>query len=405
MTRQTRRTFVATAGVIGLAGCSSLSGSFPAADDGGKASGSGGANVAVADDFTNLAHWQTVDGQGSLSKSTDAYEGSRCARVTGSEQTNAGQIVRSLSGTDLRGTNFSMAVKFTTHEQVKIAIQFLAPDSEHVVTLKRTLVGPKDRWVRVNFGITGMDEGADLSAVDELRIVGRPVDPNAEKPVEFFVDDLRTVSRSDTGYVMFTFDDSHASHYRAFELMNEYDFAGVEGAIPESIGNDDRLTDEELSTMAKGGWDVAAHPNVGAQFISEYSDDEQKALLKGTRGSLESMGFEDGARHLLVPKNLVGATTFDLAHEYYDTVFSFGACPNAMPFEHEDAIVSRTYGKDIDLVKRYVDYAAEYGQLVVPLFHEVGKGGDVSEREFEALLKYVEKQDVKVITASDLLEL
>ncbi|WP_458206636.1 polysaccharide deacetylase family protein [Haladaptatus sp. NG-SE-30] len=405
MTEQTRRAFLAATGLLALPGCSSLAGNLSKGDDAGKASGSGGPNVAITDDFEDLGHWQAVSRQGSLSKSTDAYEGSGCAHVEGSGKTKEGHIVRSLSGADLRGTNFSMAVKLTNHEQVKVAIELHAPDSGHTVALKRTVVGPKDRWIRVNFGVTGVEDGADLSKVHELRILARPIDQNAKKPVDFFVDDLRTVSSSETGYVMFTFDDSHASHYRAFELMEEYDFAGVEGVIPESIGNDDRLNEDHLSTMAKGGWDISAHPNVGAYYFSKYEPSEQKQLLKDAQGYLESAGFDDGARHLLVPKNLVGSETFDLARKYYDTIFSFGGCPNAMPFEQKDAIVSRVYGKDVEVVKRYVDYAAEYGQLVVPLFHEIGKDGDLSEREFEKLLEYVEKQDVRVITASDLLEL
>ncbi|WP_227375872.1 polysaccharide deacetylase family protein [Haladaptatus halobius] len=405
MTRQTRRAFLAAAGAAGLAGCSSFTRKVAKSDDAGKASGSGAANVAVADDFESLDHWRAVERQGSLSKSTDAYEGPQCARVTGSGETKEGHIVRSLSGADLRGTNFSMAVKLTTHEQAKVAVELLAPDDERKVVLKRTVLGPKDRWVRVNFGVTGRTDGANLAQVRELRVVGRPLDPNAKRPVEFLVDDLRTVSSADTGYVTFTFDDSHASHYRAFELMEKYGFAGVEGVIPESVGNDDRLTEDRLSAMAKGGWDIAAHPNVGAQFFPEFSADDQKDLLVDARNYLESRGFDDGARHLLVPKNLLGPETFDLARRYYDTVFSFGGCPNAVPFEREDAIVSRVYGKDVEVVKEYVDYAAEYGQLVVPLFHEVGKDGDIGEDEFESLLKYVKKQDVKVITASDFLEL
>ncbi|WP_227355244.1 polysaccharide deacetylase family protein [Haladaptatus salinisoli] len=405
MMRQTRRAFLAATGAAGLAGCSSLSMEAAKSDDAGKVSGSGAPSVAVADDFESLGHWQAVERRGSLSKSTDAYEGSRCARVTGSEETKEGHIVKSLSSADLRGTNFSMAVKFTSHERAKVAVELLAPDDERKVVLKRTVLGPRNRWMRVNFGVTGRTAGADLSRVRKLRVVGRPLDPNAETPVEFLVDDLRTVAGADGGYVTFTFDDSYASHYRAFELMERYGFAGVEGVIPGSVGDDDRLTEDQLSAMAEGGWDISAHPNVGARFLPEYSADEQRALLKEARGYLESRGFDDGARHLLVPKNLVGSETFDLARRYYDTVFSFGGCPNGMPFVREDAIVSRVYGKDVAVVKEFVDYAAEYGQYVVPLFHEVGTGGDIGEGEFEELLRYVKERDVKVVTASDFLEL
>lgn len=407
MTRQTRRTFLATAGAVGFAGCSSIAGKAPLpTDENERKTRQGGASsVPVPHDFETLDEWQAVPLQGTLSKATDdPYQGSQCARVTGSDETKEGHIVRSLSGADLRGTNLSVAVKVTSHDFAKIAVQLRAPDGRNVLRLKRTLVGPKDRWVRLNLGVTAATGSPDLSSVSDLRIVGRPVDTNASAPIEFLVDDLRTVSRPKTGAVMFTFDDSHATHYRAFELMQKYDFAGVEAVIPESIGHDDRLTEDQLSAMADGGWDISAHPDVQARYFPDYSPEEQEDLLKRTREYLQSRGFEDGARHLLVPKNEVGPTTFDLARKYYDTVFSFGASPNAMPFENEDAIVSRVNGKNLDVTKRYVDNAAEYGQLVVPLFHEVGTDGEISEADFESLLQYVEKQDVNVITASQLID-
>lgn len=366
--------------------------------------GKSNAPVAVADDFEDLSYWQAVERQGSLSKSTDAYEGTHCAHVVGSKKTKEGHLIRSVSGADLRGTNLSMAVKVTSHDFFKIAIELYAPDSVHTVSFKRTFLGPKNRWIRVNFGVTNVADDVDLSNVKKVHIVARPVDANAKEPVEFLVDDLKTVSRPNTGSVMFTFDDSHSSHYRAYELMQEYGFAGVEGVIPKSIGRDDRLTEDQLATMADDGWDISAHPNVQAYYFSDYSPDEQERLMKKTQSYLKDSGFEDGARHLLVPKNVVGSETFDLARKYYDTVFSFGGCPNALPFENGDAIVSRVNGKNLTETKRYVDYAADYGQLVVPLFHEIGEGGRVSEADFESLLQYVDEKNLNVITASQFLD-
>ncbi|WP_227774274.1 polysaccharide deacetylase family protein [Haladaptatus pallidirubidus] len=407
MTRQTRRAFVATVGALNFAGCSSLAENAPLPTDTDdeqerRREGKSTPLREIADDFENLGDWQAVERQGSLSKSTDAYEGSQCAHVVGSGKTNEGHIIRDISGTDLRGTNFSMAVKAVNHDFFKIAIELHAPDGDRTVQLKRTLLGPKNRWIRVNFGVTGVEKGADLSSVEKIRIVARPVDINTNEPIEFLVDDLRTDSRPETGSVIFTFDDSHSSHYRAYELMQEYGFAGVEGVIPESIGRDDRLTDNQLASMADNGWDISAHPNVQASYFSDYSPDEQEALMKKTQDFLHDRGFEDGARHLLVPKNVLGANTFDLAREYYDTVFSFGGGPNAVPLARKDTIVSRVNGKNVEETKQFIDYASDYGQLVVPLFHEVGN--DINESDFESLLEHVEKRDVNVITASDLLD-
>jgi hypothetical protein len=83
MTRQTRRTFLATAGAVGFAGCSSIADEtpLPADESERETRKSGPAGVPVADDFGALDEWHAVSRQGTLSKSTDdAYHGSHSFR-------------------------------------------------------------------------------------------------------------------------------------------------------------------------------------------------------------------------------------------------------------------------------------------------------------------------------------
>ncbi|MFH5798111.1 hypothetical protein [Haladaptatus sp. CMAA 1911] len=83
MTRQTRRTFLATAGAVGFAGCSSVADKTPfPADESERETRKGGrTDVPVADDFEVLDEWHAVSRQGTLSKSTDdAYYGSHSFR-------------------------------------------------------------------------------------------------------------------------------------------------------------------------------------------------------------------------------------------------------------------------------------------------------------------------------------
>ncbi|MFC7232148.1 hypothetical protein ACFQMM_13525 [Saliphagus sp. GCM10025308] len=51
---------------------------------------------------------------------------------------------------------------------------------------------------------------------------------------------------------------------------------------------------------------------------------------------------------------------------------------------------------------RYVDYADQYGQLVVIRFEEIGDSNGMSEDAFVDLLEYVDSADVQVVTASAL---
>ncbi len=431
MKRQTRRTFLTTvgaAGTLGLAGCSGFTNpgegktdspstspgdgttSKTTTKDGDNPGGDQPSGPQTFENFEKLGPWSAVDGQGKLKKSTKTkYEGSQSAHVIGSQQTKEGKILRANFGSkpaDFSNKNLSIAFKCTSHDFVKVAVQLYAPDRGHVVEMKRTLYGPKGKWVRVNLGVTGVQrqKSVDLSKVYEMRIIGRPSDPNSSKPIEFYVDDMKTVPTPKKGMVMLTFDDGLESQYtKAYKMMKKYNFPGVDAVITDAVYDDDFLTQGQMRKMTEAGWDMIAHPNTQATPMDQRSKSEQEKLMKESKNWLKKYGYA-GHKYMAVPKNVVGPNTFELAQKHFDVTLSFGASPNAVPAITKDTILSRMYGdNNMQSTKQAIDYAAKYKQLSPLLFHKIG-GDGFPEKKFESLLKYIKQSNVEVVTLTDLKE-
>ncbi|WP_458210701.1 polysaccharide deacetylase family protein [Haladaptatus sp. NG-SE-30] len=431
MRRQTRRMFLTTVGAAGtasLAGCSSVFGdeadtgndgtTSTTSSEGTTSTGGGdtttsgnnnsGSGPQTFESFEKLGQWHAVERQGTLKKSSkQKYEGSQSAHIVGSKKTKEGKIFRANFGgspANLKGKNLSLAFKCTSHSHTKVSVQLYAPDRGHIVEMKRTLYGPKGKWVRINLGVTSdqRQKTIDLSTVYEIRITGRPVDTNSTKPIEFHVDDLKTVPTPEKGMVMLTFDDGLKSHYtKAYKKMKKYGFPGVDAIITDAVYQDDFLTQTQMREMTRNGWDMIAHPNTQAMPMNERSPKKQEKLMKKSKDWLKKYGYE-GHKYMAIPKNVVGPNTFDLAQKHFDLTMSFGASPNALPAIQKDTILSRMYGdSSVATTKQMIDYAERYKQLTIPLFHKIG-GDGMPEKDFEKVLQYIKKKNVEVVTPSQL---
>ncbi|MCU4742670.1 polysaccharide deacetylase family protein [Natronoglomus mannanivorans] len=354
-------------------------------------------------DFEDLDSWIGMAGQGRIvDEDDDVYAGSRSARITAEEGIDYAATYRTYSdGLDLNGKNLSLAVKYMGRDQFDLTVQLLAPNSQNVLSFRRSLTGPADAWQRVDLGVNAVDTQPDLQNVQEIRIIGRRRGDESGD-IEFLVDDLRAVDRPDRGAVLLLFDATLESHYTtAFEIAEEFGYPGVEAVIPEAVGESGRLTLDQMRELDDAGWDMAARPRTGAQFLHEFSTEQQEGLIRRTKAYLENRGFEDGARHFVTPKNLVQAEAMEFVREYHEQAFRFGGAPNTIPTS--DAHNLGTFGGTGSATRHFVDMAARYNQLAVLRFEGIGADG-FDEGEFRELLEYIDEKDVDVVSASDLLE-
>lgn len=439
MSRQTRRTFLATVGVVGTAGCTGIlngggtnttstsPGDGETTTEGTTSTDGGDKTTTTSDDtttsgdggnggpktlfdFEKLDKWRAE--AGTMKKHTkNPYQGSQAAYLKGNKQTKAASISYAHGvhndgkPLDLSGKNLSIAFKSKSHTNAKIDVT-LETDAGSV-SMKRTLKGPKNRWVRVNLGSSSIQGGAALKKVRLVNVTARPENSgNSKTPIHAFVDDVKVVDAPDKGAVMLTFDDGAASHYSvAYKKMKKMGIPGVDGIIAEAIGDDGYLTWQQMRKMAdKGNWDMISHPNTQGKLLPERPKGQQAKLMGQSKYQLKAHGYQ-GAKYMAVPKNAVGQNTFDLAMKKYDLTMSFGASNNALPLITKDAIASRFYvSNNIGLVKRKIDEAAKLNQLAIPLFHGIGTKDGIPKAKFDKILAYIQKKkkagEIDVVTPS-----
>lgn len=428
MTRQNRRRFLTTAGAaglsIGLAGCMDTVSDYTGYGDGGNGgdgplpaedgTGDSGRSGEVLEDFSDgVDAWYDLDSNGEFSEADDVSNGEAGIRLTAGEGEAYVGATRAFDDpVDLSGTNLSISFRAASPRIHRVEIQLVAPDESNLVELNRSHTGPLDYWMWADLGATGEEGDPDLSEVYEMRLIGR--DRAQEEAIDITVDEIRVHDAPDQGRVMLTWDDNHGTQYRAFELMSEYDFPGVEGVITHSVGNGDRLTVHQLREMAEAGWDVVSHPHHPEQggqplIADNFSEDEISQVMQDSIDWLQQRGLEDGSKYVVTPGNLRDATHMELLKEHHEKALGYGGGPVGQPITNPYAI-GRFDGYDPEDVTEYVDFAAKYNQLTVPMWHTIGEQGDqvggeevdITVEQFEDLLQYIEDADVEVVTLSDL---
>ncbi len=418
MKRQsTRRTFLTTVGVAGavsLAGCSSLPGindSEPASpnngtgtqtsdgDGGGDGSGAPGTSV---DTFEDLSEWEVTNGQ-LKSTNQDVFQGDQS--VVLEPKANASEPVTKISRAfypetlDLSGRDLSLAAKVNEPDDVKVAAEIIAPAQSSMLTATRYIPLELDGWVRFDLGYTGKRGEPVLDNVSEVNIQIGPTPDN--ESFQVLVDDLRTVPKPDKGKVMFQFDDGHISAYEtAHPVLNEKGWPGSVAISPNGVGGDDRVSEANMREMDQNGWDMIGH---ASELLPDRSPEEQQRILQQTKQYLEVKGFEGGARHFVAPYSRVDNATLDHMDELFETGYLFGAGPNNAKHPSNPSFISRIQGQSVDGTSRIVDMAAEFNQLAVVSYHEIG-GEGISSDTFQQIIDHVDSKDVDVITPSQLVD-
>lgn len=355
------------------------------------------------DGMETLAPWGAYDGHVEPDARTVAG-GTRSARL--STEPGGGRVWiyrRYDPPLDLSSHDLSLAVhpgSGRTKARM-VRVQVLAPDYENRLDMRHG-VGKLGGWFRMDLGPTVVKGTPDLRNVRELRIQSLA---GSRSRIRFNVDELRLVPKADRGHVMLTFDDGPISQYEnAFPVMEDYGFPGVAGIIPWLTSDPDYIAPTQLEEMQAAGWDVVSHPQLtdpSRPLPTQPAAEQRRALERSKRWLLRN-GFERGARFVIWPFHAAGAHTLELGSEYHSLGFAGGRSPSGIP-PTDPLTIGRVDGEFARGAEQMVRFAAEYDQLAVLMYHEVGTGA-LSTDDFERTLRTIDEADVSVITASDLWE-
>lgn len=409
---------------VGLAGCVSDIRDFAGLGNGGS-DGNGGTPTdgntpdestpgegesagEVVEDFEDgLDHWYDLDSYGSFEAASDVRNGETGIRLLSAEDEPYVGAARSFSDPlDLQGKNVSVSLRTASPQIHRLEVQLVAPDQGNVVRLNRTNSGPRDHWMNLDMGTTHERGDPDPSEVYELRLIGRQ--RREGQSIDMVIDEIRVHDAPDQGKVVLTWDSCHETHWRAFEIMEEYGFPGVEGTITQAVGARDRLNVPELREMQDAGWNIVSKPHAGGQTYTEenFSEEEMRQRVQDSIDWLESRGFEEGARHHIAPGNLRDATNLEVLRDLHESAISYGGGNTALPVS-DPHVIGRYSGRDLEDVRKHVGFAEEYNQASIILWETIGDDPDefdITEDEFREILDFIDEADVEVVTMSDILD-
>lgn len=358
----------------------------------------------LLDGMEDLSLWSTLDGH--LSADSERYFGGDQSAVLETDgSTNRAWIYREFDpGIDLSNHDLSVAVhpgRGATRAQM-LRLQVLAPDYRNRIDMRHG-VGDLGGWFRMDLGPTVVEGEPDLRNVRELRLQSLK---GGDRALRLNVDELRLVPKADRGRVMVTFDDIPRSQYsEAFPLMQEFGFEGVAGAISWLTDDPSYVSKAELSEMQEAGWDIVSHPQVTdpSTPLPELDREQQRAVIERSKRWLLDNGFERGARFVIWPFHAADSTTLELAARYHSLGFAGGRPPSGIP-PTDPLTIGRVDGEGVSDTLRLLEFAEEYRQLCVIMYHDIGADGLPTD-EFERTLRAIEESSLEVITASDLWEL
>lgn len=238
-----------------------------------------------------------------------------------------------------------------------------------------------------------------------VRIVGVK---GQEAMVSF--DSLQAVSHPQRGKVTITFDDGYTTTYtEAKQRMDQHGFPGVAYIITDLAGTPGRMTLDQLQGLHEAGWDVSSHTKTHKLLVSDSPNaDEIKRELLDSKKWLIHNGFYRGAQHYSSPGGQFNEEILNEIKNYYRThrtIMEEKECyPPADPYLLKIRNIINT--TPVEAVQRWIDEAAANKEWLILVFHKVAEPADIETivppSAFQAIVDYLGKANVDVVTMSDL---
>lgn len=241
-----------------------------------------------------------------------------------------------------------------------------------------------------------------------VRWVAWALRDDASASVEIDWDTLAAIPAARRGIVSFTFDDGYDEHLEvAGRLMKRHRFAGTAYVMPDSIGDKDYLTLDQLRELESLGWDIASHHAIP---LTDLSPETLRPTLEGVVNTLHGWGFSKGPRHLAYPlgrhdaKQVVPAT-----RAFFETARVASAGPETLPpadpyrLRAVNVVGGTTTPEDLQAI---AENAKQYGHWAILMFHYLVDHPPTGELEygaddFDQALALIESTGVAVKTVDE----
>ncbi|WP_254525143.1 polysaccharide deacetylase family protein [Natrinema caseinilyticum] len=405
-----RRTYLAAAATLPLAGCTETETSSsprdddspsdePATNDATDGSRADPGAVGTVDDFEALAAWDAV--AGTLSPDRDrAVLGSQSARLEVPAEEPSARLTRRLS-TPLDCSAVAPGLAVASDGLVVPWLRLVDVDGNGA-DFRRAIKGGLP-LVRHNFGVKEIADGFDPTAVETIHLLVWTGE-GATETVWF--DDLHFVPRPERGKVMIQFDDAHVTDYtEALPILEEHGYPAV-SFVPTGyvdygeVAGDPKLTTDQTRELHDAGWCIANH-TVSHEDLPELSADEQAAEIRGGQRWLRERGFDTGADYFAYPFGAYDGTTLEIVANTHD--LAFGGGPPAQGYVTNTTLAPRIGEPTAEQSRTAIEHTASMRGITSLFFHRL-EGEQLAnfEATVELIDEYESAGEIDVILPDDI---
>lgn len=209
--------------------------------------------------------------------------------------------------------------------------------------------------------------------------------------------------------IVLAFDDNSDSIYNvAFPMMQEFNFTGTNVVNSGTLGLPARLTWEQLSEITAAGWEVAGH-TVHHPVLTDICLEEAENEIILDLEALRAHGYDPVS--FALPKGKVSDDVLHLLFRYYKNIRNSQDTVNFFPVDRKAVgyFPVQTFYSEIEVIDR-LQLAEFRGECLVVLgFHRFYSNDaqyidNCQPEEFRAVLSYIRKQNLEVVTLAQALD-
>jgi peptidoglycan/xylan/chitin deacetylase (PgdA/CDA1 family) len=257
----------------------------------------------------------------------------------------------------------------------------------------------------------------------EAKLVGNP-DINKIRQVAFYISgnkalvepftvdlkDFKVESAQIPAIISMTFDDGYDDHFKAAQIMNEYNLRGTAYVMTNQVDLEGYLTKEDLLVMDESfGWSISSHHKIP---ITEFSTPQLTQEVESTFTYLENLGFNETIPHFAYPLGKQDRElTLPYIRENFLTARVAGGGAETLP--PSDWHMLRTYNvtpdKTPEMIAQRVQKAIDNNEWLILMFHYFTDGKPEDDLtynydDFKKLCELISKSKAKVHPVNEVYE-
>lgn len=360
---------------------------------------------AAAASFDNPDAWSPDSNVKAEPDTQNTYGGGQSLHVTG----GAGTIRRKFPvPLDLTNKDISLAFDIPAKMRpTNIRIWFKDTKGSWVKLIQEIDTKHPDGWIRINPSIN--DAAGSTLKMESVLIT---IDGKKGTPMEYWVDEIRFHEKmAQKGQVMFSFGTISESIYtKVFPVMQDHGMKGVLAVPPDRIGNNGRMTKEQIDEMHDAGWEIASQSN---NFRSLYglSKATQEKRVKYAKEQLKKLGYGD-VKAFVYPNGQCDQNSLEVVKKYHDFGFlSFNGSEKGLSQSAlmNPVFINRSRPNTPEAVENQLKEVAPYRGLYNIYMHSLSTETHKTQNnqsELRAMCnvveEYVNDGKVEVVLPSDL---